>query len=167
MEVRKAKPSDVPGLTELINSISGEEVHMSVNQTKTLNERKELFKTYLKKMEKGRKIMLVCMENEELIGSASAVRKPGKRNHLWEIEYQVKKEWRRKRVGSELLSGLLKYLENIKAEQAIAWVVGTNKNSIKLLEKFGFKETGKIKDGIKTGEGYCDYLLFQKNLTLN
>ncbi|MCK4429379.1 MAG: GNAT family N-acetyltransferase [Candidatus Aenigmarchaeota archaeon] len=164
MEIREAELSDVLGITELINSVSKEEIHQTINWIKTADERRELFKVYLKKAEKGRKIMFVCIEDDKLIGSASASRKSGKRNHVWEIGYQIKKEWRGKGVGSGLLSKLLKSLKNMKAEQAIAWVVETNKNSIKLLRKFGFKETGKIKNGVKTGSNYCDYLIFQLEL---
>ncbi len=164
MLVREAKLSDVPGLNKLLNFIAGEEIHLSVNKTKTLKERKIWFKKYLEKRKENRKIMFVCLENNQIIGSGSATRKQGKRNHVWEIGYQVKKEHREKGIGSTLLSELLKNLKIKSAEQIVTWVLETNNNSTNLLKKFGFEETGRIKRGVKINRDYCDYLLFQRSL---
>lgn len=164
MLIREVELSDVLELNKLLNSIAKEKIHWSVNKIKTPEERRAWFEKYLKKKRENKKIMLVCLDDNKIIGSATATRKPGKRNHVWEVGYQVKKEWRRRGIGSALLSELLKNLKTKNAEQAIAWVIETNKNSARLLKKFGFNETGRIKNGIKTSKDYCDYVLFQRGL---
>lgn len=51
----------------------------------------------------SKKIVLVYLEDKKIFGSSSATRKQGKRSHVWEIDYQVKKEYREKGIGSALL----------------------------------------------------------------
>jgi len=164
MLIREPILSDVPELNKLLNSVAREKIHLSVNKTKTLKEREKWFKKYLEKRKKNKKIMLVGLKNNKIVGFFSAKRKNGKKSHVWEISYQVKKEYRKIGIGSTLLSKLLDYLKNIGAEQIIAFVIETNKASATLLKKFGFEEVGRIKKGIKIGENYCDYILFQKTL---
>lgn len=87
-----------------------------------------------------------------------------KRSHVWEIGYQVKKEYRSRGVGSLLVKRLIEFLRKRGAKQLIAWVVETNEASINLLRKFNFEKVGKIRKGVRLSNRYCDYLLFQKEL---
>ena len=160
MEIRELEKKDIPELNKLLNSIVEEGIYFARNKKRTLKEEKNLFENYLRK--KNRKLMFVCLKNNKIVGFSSATRKQGKRDHVWEISYCIKKEYRKMGLGSALLSKLLDHLGDRNAEQIIAWVIEINKPSINLLNKYGFEETGRIKNGIKIGENYCDYILFQK-----
>jgi len=162
MEIKKLNSEYIKGLNNLLNSISKENI-WTVNEKKTLKERMKWFENYEKNQ--GNSIIFVCIKENRIIGSSSATRQKGKRAHVWEIGYQVKKEYRNKGIGSNLIDKLIKFLHENKAEQVIAWVAESNNSSINLLKKFGFKKVGLIKKGVKLNDTkYEDYLLFQKNI---
>lgn len=163
MEIKELKSENIVGLNNLLNSIAEENI-WTVNENKTLQERIKWFKKYEEEKKKGNSIVFVCIEEDKVIGSSSAIRQRGKRNHVWEVGYQVKKEYRNKGIGSSLINKLIDFLKENKAEQLIAWVTETNKASINLLKKFGFEKVGEIRKGVKSGKKYYNYLLFQLDI---
>jgi len=163
MKIEELKFKHLSGLNELLNSIAAEDV-WTVNKRKTLKERIKWFENYKAERRKGNHVVFVCVEQNKIIGSTSAIRQEGKRNHVWEIGYQVKKEYRRRGIGSLLVKTLIEFLRKRDAKQLIAWVVETNKASINLLKKFNFEKVGKIRNGVRSNNRYYDYLLFQKEI---
>jgi len=162
--LREPKVSDVKGINELLNSIVKENKHWSITKIMTIKQRKMWFNEYLKNRKDDKSIMFVIVKDDEVVASGSANREPDRRNHIWEIGYQVRKDYRNIGLCSLLIERLLKYLKNQKAESLIAWVLSSNKTSINLLKKFKFNVVGKIKRGVKFSNKYYDYLLFQKVL---
>ena len=163
MKIEELRFEHLSGLNKLLNSIAAEGV-WTVNKRKTFKERVRWFESYKRERRRGNRIVLVCVEQNEIIGSASAVRQEGKRNHVCEIGYQVKKEYRSRGVGSLLVKRLIEFLRKRGAKEVIAWVTETNEASINLLKKFNFEKVGKIWKGVRLSNRYCDYLLFQKEL---
>ena len=164
MKIIELNSKYIKGLNDLLNSIMDENI-FTANEKKTPEERKKWFNNYEKERKKGNTVVFVSIEKDEIIGSASVIRQRGKRNHVWEIGYQVKKEYRNKGVGSLLVNRVIEFLKENGGEQLIAWVSETNTASINLLKKFGFQKVGEIKKGVKlTKDKYCNYLLFQKEI---
>jgi len=164
MEIVELTEKYLKGFNDLASEVCLEEV-ITVNERKSLNERKKWFEGYQTQRKLGMKISLVGLEDGKVIGDASATRQQGKRDHVWEIGYQVRNNFRKSGNGSELVKTLIDNLNSKGAKQLIAWVNEANTPSIGILKKFGFKETGRIKLGVKLKEGkYCDYILFQKTL---
>ncbi len=163
MKIEEITHTYLAGLNKLLNDLMDEGV-FTVNEKKTLSERKQWFNDYTKERLINNQIVFIAIDNNVVIGSASAVRQKGKRGHIFEIGYQIMKEYRHKGIASALVKKIIEFLESINAEQIIAWVVETNLNSINLLNKFNFQKTGEIKKGVKNDNTYCNYLLFQKEI---
>ncbi len=164
MIIEEINESHLKGFNNLLNSIMDEDV-FTVNIKKTIEERIKWFNnSYLKSRLKNNHITFVAVKDNLIIGSASAIRQQGKRQHVFEIGYQVLKNYRQQGVATILVNKLINFIKNSKAEQVIAWVTENNIKSVYFLKKFGFKEVGRINKGVKLKKGYCDYLLFQKEL---
>lgn len=164
MEIVEFNEKHIKGYNVLMNEISEEEI-ISVNKKKTLEEREKWFKVYKRLNVAGKYIILIGIEKGKVVGASIANCYEGKRSHVWEIGYNVRRNCRRSGKGSELVTALLDYLKSTNAEELTAWVVEENKPSVNLLKKFGFKEVGRISKGVKLKGGkYCDYFLFQRGL---
>ena len=61
----------------------------------------------------------------------------------------------------EMLDWVVEYstLSRVELE-----VVSVNKKARRLYEKFGFEEEGRLKNGVKIGDGYEDIILMAKQI---
>lgn len=71
-----------------------------------------------------------------------------------------KSEWG-KSYGEEALTGLLHYaFDELELNRITAEVFAFNKRAIKLFEKLGFKQEGKIRENVYKNGNYHDELIF-------
>jgi len=77
MKIEELRFEHLSGLNKLLNSIAVEGV-WTVNKRRTFKERVRWFESYKRERRRGNRIVLVCVEQNEIIGSASAVRQEGK-----------------------------------------------------------------------------------------
>ncbi|MFH1337445.1 MAG: GNAT family N-acetyltransferase [Nanoarchaeota archaeon] len=165
MEIRKVKISDAKGINDLLNSIIKEDIHWSVIKTTALKTREKWLKECVNKIKKGETIMYILEKKGEIIGMASAKRERDRRNHIWEIGYQIKENYRKTGLCTLLMTKLIESLKKNGAESLIAWTVSTNNGSMDILNKFDFKIAGRIRKGVKfSNKNYADYVLYQRML---
>jgi [ribosomal protein S5]-alanine N-acetyltransferase len=114
-------------------------------------------KSYNKKH--PQRIEIAIDSNEKLIGNLTLKLK----GHRAELSYWIGKQYRRQGIMSEII----KVIENIVFNKLgtvklYAYVFSTNKASLKLLKKNGFKKEGKLKKHIKKAGKLIDVYLYTK-----
>ena len=73
-------------------------------------------------------------------------------------------EYRRKGIASKLMETLLPKLKDSGITQAQVWVTSTEERAIKLYEKIGFAQCGKLSNDIRVGSVYYDSVIMEKTL---
>ncbi len=105
-----------------------------------------------------RSVMYVAVKNNKIIGSGSLDGLPRRMKHRAEAGISVVKDEWGKGVATALMQALIDYanehnIEIINAESRV-----DNIGSIKLCEKFGFKQVGVIPAYFKIEEQYIDFV---------
>ena len=115
----------------------------------------------------NRKIILMAKINGEIVGcgNVSPIYNSTRFYHRCEIGISVKKEFWGLGIASEILKQLIVFAKEQNYEQMELQVVEENIPAINLYKKFGFYETGFIKNGMKYTDGtYTKLILLQKDL---
>lgn len=85
-------------------------------------------------------------------------------NDVVEISYYVDYDHHGKGIATELMEHALQFCKDSDYRIAVAILISSNKASIKLLQKFGFAEGGRIPDALHFGDEYRDHLYMYKNI---
>lgn len=85
-------------------------------------------------------------------------------NDVVEISYYVDYDHHGKGIATELMDHALQFCKESDYRIAVAILISSNKASIKLLQKFGFVEGGRIPDALHFGDEYRDHLYMYKNI---
>ncbi len=153
-------------LTFYINKLSKEDTFtlFSVERITKEEEGKNLAKWFLA-MEKGDKVILGCFYKEKLVGLANVDRnidgrKRGRHIHIGSFGVSIAKEFRGEKIGFELVKTVIeeakKKITGLK--MIILDVFAVNKIALNLYKKFGFKEYGRLPEGIFYKGKYIDEL---------
>lgn len=85
-------------------------------------------------------------------------------NDVVEISYYVDYNHHGSGIATELMERALQFCKKANYRIAVAILVSSNTPSVKLLEKFGFIEGGRIPDALHFGDTFQDHLYMYKNL---
>ncbi len=164
MNIRYAKPEDLPRLTEIDN-------YYIINSHATLytkprkpEDRSDWFSKY---KEQGPYRMIVCEEKGVVQGCAfsSQYREHFAFKQTIETSIYLDPKIRTKGFGSALYQELFSLLKNEELHLAVAGIALPNEASIALHKKFGFKEIGVFDEyAIKNGE-FLSSIWMQKRLS--
>ncbi len=146
MKIREAKLKDIPKIEEIfVEGIadegklqhSGKRFKDFIDYFKKLKRKR--IEEFKKDIKNNQTYVIVVEEKEEIIGfGITIIDKEDKKYGETPMIY-VKKEFRRKGIGSKIKRELLRWLKNKKVKYASTKIFITNKPSIKLNEKFGYK----------------------------
>ncbi|MHA1797420.1 MAG: ribosomal protein S18-alanine N-acetyltransferase, partial [Candidatus Helarchaeota archaeon] len=89
-------------------------------------------------------INLVAENNEKIIGYIFAILKANQEGHI--ISIAIKPEFRKMRVGNNLVNEIIKIMKKNKAKNLVLEVRTTNQDAIKFYEKIGFKIIRVLKE---------------------
>ena len=81
-----------------------------------------------------------------------------------EVSYYVGRQRRQEGIATDLMSHALEELQKKSFRIVVAILVSGNTASINLLEKFGFREMGRIPDALRYGNEYRDHLYMGRPL---
>jgi phosphinothricin acetyltransferase len=159
--VRKAKLSDLDGITEIYNDAILKTAATFDTDPKTHIEQMEWFKKH-----DERYPVLISVLKGEVIGWASLSRWSDRCAYAdtGEISIYIKESFRGKGVGKQLFDALVKTGKEVKLHTLVSRIAGESAASIKLHEQFGFFHIGTMKEvGRKFGK-LLDVHLMQKIL---
>ena len=149
-------------LTFYINKLSKEDTFILFSGEKiTKEEEGRTLSNWFLAMEKGDKVVLVCFYKEKLVGIANIDRNKDERKrgrHIGSFGVSLAKECRGEGIGFELVKTVMEEAKNkiVGLKMIILDVFGPNKISQNLYKKFGFKEHGRLPEGIFYKGKYVD-----------
>lgn len=169
--IRYPQMSDVEAMTEYVNTISAEDIYISLSGEQ-LSEEEE--RTYLDdqmhKMEDGDAVLLLCTVNGNIVGICGVNRNQQSRKrsiHIGIFGISLKKEFRGQGIGYELAKTTIDQAQlNIDNLRIITLTVyKPNVQAHKLYQKLGFIEYGVLPEGTKYKEGFIDEIQMYLKVT--
>jgi L-amino acid N-acyltransferase len=156
---RKATINDLKEITAIYNEAVLNTTATFDTQPKNLQEQKEWFNNH-----QPRHPILVAEQDGTVVGWASLSKWSDRcaYSDTAEASIYIKKEYRGKGIGKQLLEALLQEGKNISLHTIIARIAGDNKASIHLFRSEGFENIGAMREvGRKFGK-LLDVYLMQK-----
>lgn len=170
MEVFLRYPSmdDVPAMLEFINALSKERTFLHVQGKQfTYNEERDYVAGALRSIQKGDRVQVLAFVDGELAGSTEITRDPFDSNrHRGGLGISVAQKFRGQGVGELLMRTVIEEakarLEGVRL--VTLTVFGNNPNAIRLYEKVGFVEYGRLPGGVLHRDQYVDEVYMAKRL---
>ena len=163
MEIRDARPEDLPDVTRLHNELIDTTTFTWTEQTQTLEERTAAFET---RTARGFPT-LVAEDGGAILGTATfgdfrdSIRWPGYR---FSVEHSVnvfRNAWGRG-VGQKLMEQLFERARSLHIHVMIGGIDASNVRSLAFHERLGFREVARMPEtGFKHGR-WCDLVLVQR-----
>ncbi|GAA4281572.1 GNAT family N-acetyltransferase [Gaetbulibacter aestuarii] len=159
--IRPFKINDIPELLEMYN-------YFVLNSTATFDIEPLSLDAFTEKVTRIDKEypFLVFEENNEILGYAygSKFRPKPAYNTTVESTVYVKQNTHRKKIGSLLYEALLKQLKDAKFHVVLGVLTLPNDASVRLHEKFGFKQVGYLKQVGYKFDTWLDVGFYQLDL---
>ena len=164
LEIKTLTPEYYDENLKLLNATIKESHFLARDKEVSYEEGQAFIDTYI---DHPSTVYLIALDNGKLIGHMFAIpRFEDLLHHTVIIGYLIHSDYRRKGIGSMLMERLLDKVRkkgNIKI--LTAEVASDNVASQKLLKKNGFKEFGRLLNGLMTKSNeYVDLLSFSKHL---
>jgi L-amino acid N-acyltransferase len=159
LTLRKATIEDLGGITEIYNEAICNTTATFDTQPKTLKEQKTWFQNHQPNYP-----VLIAEQDKLVVGWASLSKWSDRcaYSDTSEASIYIKKEYRGKGIGKQLLEALLQEGKNISLHTVIARIAGDNQASMHLFRSEGFKNIGVMREvGRKFGK-LLDVYLMQK-----
>jgi len=166
--IRTAEPRDAAGIIDVMKSVMKEKV-FTLHET---DEYKETVQNEAKKISECRKapgkIIISALSKNEIVGYAAFSNYDlRKTKHSGYLTIFIKKNFRGKGLGKELMKALITWgrANKIVRKMTLA-VFSNNKNAIALYKKVGFKIEGLCPKDMKINGRYYDSVLMYKFVNL-
>lgn len=149
MQTRIAQPADLMPIVSILNQAIAASA-TAHREPIAVTGRNEWFGAH---DPETRPVIVVEIRNQVVGWGSLSDYRPGRAGtrRCAEISYFVDEAYRRRGVGSTLLTELLARCPRAEIRTLIAILVGTNVASIALLEKFGFAEWGRLPAVVELG----------------
>ena len=159
--IRAATETDLPGITEIYNHAVLNTVSTFDLETKTLEDRRVWFRRH-----EGRLPVLVAVDEETIVGWASLSELSEKKAYRIsaEISLYVRPGWDGRGIGTGLTEAVLHAGPEMGIHAVVARIAGGNEASLHILEKFGFRHVGVLKEVGSKFDRLLDVHLLQKLL---
>ncbi|MFQ6074205.1 MAG: GNAT family N-acetyltransferase [Candidatus Bathyarchaeia archaeon] len=156
------KEQDLPELIEVFNSVIKEGLYFHRNEgLPDLETAKRWYQNHIK----AGLFYLAARVNSEFIGGATIEPGPGKASHVAYFGIYLKRQFRNMGIGTRLIKRITEIAQRKGFEMIKLTVFQTNQQAFRLYKKFGFREVGRIKGGVKFPDGtYTDEIIMVLNL---
>jgi RimJ/RimL family protein N-acetyltransferase len=149
----------MPEVMKVLNYVIKEGIYLFMNSEITDIERE------LEWFERGTKegmCYLVARVEGKVVEEASIHPKNDKHAHIASYGVFIHKSYRNLGLGTALIKELIEIAKKKEFEILQLSVYATNKRAINVYQKCGFKEAGRLKNGIKFPDGtYTDEIIME------
>ncbi len=155
--IRRAVCTDAAEMIAFLKQIGGETDNLSFgSEGLAITEQAE--SAYISLSENSKdNILLVAVDGERIVGTASLNRLPRRMSHRGEVSVSIAKEYWNKGIGGKLLCEIIAFAKENSFEIVELQVGSDNFAAIHLYEKFGFSKMGTYSKFLKIGERYADF----------
>lgn len=165
--IRYPKRTDLSELWRYINDLSKERTFISwQGEDISLKDERSFLNSLLRKIRDGKSVFLVVESEGKIIGDSGIDTKGRVNNHVGTFGLSVAKDFRGKGIGKRLMELVLeetkKNLKHIKIIHLECFA--NNETACNLYKSVGFKEYGKLPNGIAYRDGFVDEILMFKEI---
>jgi len=154
--IRGPNWNDLDGLLEYINGLVEERAQIVKSEKMTREAEADWLGQRLSEIESGQAIHLVAEVGGKIAGDATVGVLAGERGHTAYLGIGLSKGVRGLGLGKALMHALIELSKKAGLKILILDVFATNIAAIRLYEKVGFREVGRIPKGICRDGNYID-----------
>jgi len=167
LTIRFPTMKDVSAMLDYINTLSREKTFTrSQGEQLTLDHEKIYLKTLLEKIAQKESFCLLVFHQKTLIGVAGIAMRDRVEKHVGILGISLSKDFRGMGLGTLLMDILEKegklFLPQLKI--IILEVFSNNTTGLNLYKKMGYKEYGKLPEGVLYKRRYVDLILMYKKV---
>ena len=166
LNIRIADKRDWQRIIEIYNQAILEKGKTADTEIQSLESRNDWLKDHLNE----KRPILVADLNGKITGWCSLSKyRPGRKalESTAEISYYLDREFRGAGIGTYLVNESIKYAREHGIKNLLAILLDINKNSIKILRKFGFEKWGHLPNIANLGAEKCGQFIYGKNIEKN
>lgn len=165
--IRYPLASDAKDLMDYINTLSREGTFIRwQGEQISLQDEQKYLDYKIDRVRKNFCVHLIALSGDKIVGTSDIDLMNMTESHLGIFGITVAKDFRGEGIGTLLLEHILseakKYMPILRI--VILKVYAGNSVAIKMYDKFGFKEYGRLPNGIHYKGGYVDEILMYKNI---
>lgn len=160
--IRYPHPDDAPAMTDYINALARERTFINLQGEQfTLEQETAWLNAHLSGIAAGNKVQLLIVRDSGIGGIARIERQAGVSRHVAGLGISIAKELRGAGLGALLLDHVLsEAVARLDGLRIVTLdVFGNNHRAIRLYQRFGFVEYGRLKDGICFQDAFVDRVL--------
>lgn len=163
--IRYPQPRDAASMCDYINALSQEKTFILFQGEEIELEFEEKYlQGQLEKIESGALVQLLVVADDSVIGVSEIGLKGRVENHVGDFGISVARDWRGLGIGAKLMQVVL---EEAKAHLATLEIVtlsvfDNNQTALRMYQRFGFQEFGRLPRGIIHRGEYVDHVHMYK-----
>jgi len=168
--IRYLNQGDAPGMLDYINTLSREKTFILFQGEQLTLEHEEAHVTrQLQAIERNEVVNLLAIAGDRVIGIASVGMHNRVESHVAGLGISIAREWRGLGVGSALIEALLAEAQaHLPTLQIVTLsVFGNNETAIRMYQRFGFQEYGRLPRGIAHQGKYVDHMYMYLDVSPN
>ena len=154
---------DIDDLFELHNELIEEEAMIGGDSKRTRDQQVDSHAEMMKAVESSRVVVVIAEADGKAVGQSNARKRSGRLRHTAGLGVFVKKQYRNQGIGSELMKEMENQAEKIGVEILYLEVYDVSP-AVRLYERLGYREHGRLPDGIKYRDEYVDRVSMYKRI---
>lgn len=161
------KRSDLTEIWRYINELSKEKTFISFQGEEiSLKDERTFLNSSIKKIKEGKAILLIAQCNNKIVGVSDVNMRPRISSHIGILGISIAKNIRGKGIGKKLMEAIInesrKNLKNLRMLELECFA--SNPVALDLYKSFGFKEYGRLPNGIAHKGNFVDSILMYKEI---
>lgn len=159
--IRYPKTSDAQDMLSYINTISDERTFITYQgEHETPESEIKFLKSKLEEISKRKSVMLLAFVDKQISGISGVDLGTKTQRHVGLLGITVVKEFRGLGVGKRLMASILKEAKSnlVGLEILTLGVFSCNLKAMDWYKRLGFKEEGRLPNGVKLENGYQDHI---------
>jgi RimJ/RimL family protein N-acetyltransferase len=163
-QLRPAEPSDAEIIETNIEAVCKEKIYLYSDSFVLTHEWRKVLEKSID--ENSGDLLIVADVGTEVIGHLRLFSEwyGPKGRHVGIIGLSIIRNWRRRAIGSAMLSYGIEWAKFARFEKLNAAIIASNLGALKLFRKFGFQKEGRRKKQFKIDGIYYDELLLARFL---
>lgn len=152
---------DLDDMLDFINSLVEEEAMILMETKQTRDQEVDWLARALSNMEKDRQVRVVAEVDGKMVGQCEVALGAGRKSHVGTLGISVKQGYRDVGIGQELMRELENQARALGVETLYLEVYGISP-AMRLYERLGYREHGRLPGGIKYRGEYVDCVSMYK-----
>jgi len=162
------RPAETGDSCEIINTIRSNALERSYVLMEQYGKDADTERDFINELDREKNLLMVAVAGDDVIGCLAALQADAGRraetSHILHVGLHLREAFRGLGIGSKMLGYAVQWAKSKGFKKLEASVFTTNRRSLTLFKKAGFKEEGIRQQRIRLGRDYIDEVLVGKVL---